>query len=85
MNKTETTLVASLALVLVCAGYGSWLFLFSRPGDADIAAKRQPPQPLPVVTVDNLSQSLQGLEVKGSLPIGLENAGLGRQDPFANQ
>lgn len=85
MTKGQVALVSSLALVLVLAGYGSWLLLFSRPGTAEIDAKRQPPQPLPAVSVQGLSEQLADVQVQGSLPINLEAAGLGRQDPFASR
>ena len=85
MNNSQTTLAGSLALIVVLGVFGSWLLLFSAPSDADIDVKRQPPEPLPTLSVQALNQQLTGRQIKGSLPVNLNDAGLGRQDPFASQ
>lgn len=85
MTNAQTTIVGSLALIIVLGVFGSWLLVFATPNATDIDAKRQPPQPLPTVSMQALSQQLAGREIKGSLPINLNDAALGRQDPFANQ
>jgi hypothetical protein len=85
MTPNQQTVAGSLWLIIVFVGFGIWLGVFSKPSPAEIAAKRQPPAPVPTVTLQQLNQLAVGHEVKGSLPIDLEAAGLGRTDPFAGQ
>ena len=85
MSSKQTTLFGSVALLLVFGIFGWWLFIFSKPSAADISAKTQPPTPLPVISLQQVAQETANLEIKGNLPINLNDAGLGRQDPFASR
>jgi len=86
MTTSQQTIAGSLWMVIIFVVFGIWLSVFSKPSAADIAAKSQPPEALPTIAIDQLSQQAAGREIKGSLPINLGGAGLGgRQDPFAGQ
>lgn len=85
MTKSQQTLVGSVWLIIVFGAFGVWLAIFAKPSEVEIGARQQPLAPLPTIAVNQLSQQITGLEVKGSLPINLGDAGLGREDPFAGQ
>ena len=85
MTKNQQTLIGSAWLLIVFGVFGAWLAMFAKPSEAEISARQQPPTPLPTIAVNQLNQQITGLEVKGSLPINLGDAGLGREDPFAGQ
>ncbi len=86
MNASnQPTLIASVSLVLVLAGFGLWVLAFSQPGTSEIAAKRQPPTPLPTIAIDQLAQQAGTRQVFGPLPIDTAALGVGKQDPFTGQ
>jgi hypothetical protein len=85
MTNNQLIIIGSLWMIIIFVVFGVWLSVLSRPSAADIASKSQPPEALPVIAAQQLSQQAVGREIKGSLPIDLGTAGLGRQDPFAGQ
>lgn len=85
MTTNEQRILSSVWLILVIGVFGVWLTVLSVPKAAEVAAKLQPPTPLPTIAVQQLSQQATGHEIQGALPIDLSTAGLGRQDPFAGQ
>ncbi len=85
MTAQQTTIAASVALLAVLLGFGIWLIALSNPSPELVAAKEQPPQPLPSLSVDQLQQQAGSRQIFGALPIDLNLAALGRLDPFANR
>lgn len=85
MTNNQQIIIGSLWMIIVFVVFGVWLSVLSKPSAADIASKSQPPEALPVIATQQLTQQTIGREIKGSLPIDLGAAGLGRQDPFVGQ
>ncbi|MCA9388690.1 hypothetical protein KC644_02905 [Candidatus Berkelbacteria bacterium] len=80
----KNVLIATGFIVITILIFGYWLFS-SQPSQAEIDNLRQPQAPLPVVNFNNLEDSnFTDKQIFGDIPVNLDNAGLGKEDPFVS-
>ncbi len=81
MNRMVLVAGGLVGLVFIVFSY---LIVTASPSESEIEALRQPFAPLPVINLQTLSsEEFLNRPIHGGLPIDLESAGLGREDPFA--